>query len=233
VSVAIPGSFARYFLSIIGRCAALLTVLLLATPVAAECVGSRDILYEINLTLDLPDANVHRDRSIAELGELYLHGPHGRVLGLTNARLEVAWHVGFEFKPDIDAPGTHCLWVRRVSIDVRHPPPDVYVAREYPPGSCPYRAILAHEKAHVAAVRETVDRFKPRLRWVLTSLRIPTGRRPISVASPEAGQARVDKLMRDLAAPVIEEMAAALHGAHERLDSPTGYREVRKRCNDW
>lgn len=211
-----------------------LVLLSLAPPAGAtECVGSPDIPYDIDLTLDMPPAQVHRDRSIAELGEMHLHGGEGRVLGLTSAALEAAWRISFESQPNEASPGTHCLWVRRVEIAVRHPAPDVYVAREYAPGSCPYRAILAHEQAHVAAVRDTVNRFTPRLRWVLTSLRIPTGERPISVASPEAGQHRLDALMRELAEPVFEEMAAALRAAHAQLDSRASYREVRKRCRVW
>jgi hypothetical protein len=224
----------RRTLSLAQTCAAFAVVLpLTALPAAAACVGTRDIPYDIDLALDMPKPRLHRDRSIAELGEMHLHGAAGRVLGLTETNLEVAWHVGFEFRPDAEAPGNHCLWVRRVAIEVRHPAPDVYVAREYAPGSCPYRAILAHEQAHVDAVRDTVNRFTPRLRWVLTSLRIPTGRRPISVDSPEAGQARLEALMKELADPVIAEMAAALRAIHERLDSPAGYREVRKRCRNW
>jgi len=205
-------------------------VLPFAQPAAAECVGAGDIPYDIELALDMPPARLHRDRSVAELGQMQLHDPAGRVLGLTNVGLEIAWHVGFESRPDGAA---YCLWVRRVAIDVRHPAPDVYIAREYAPGSCPYRAILAHEQAHVAAVRDTVNRFTPRLRWVLTSLRIPTGRRPISVDSPESGTDRLAKLMRELAAPVFEEMAAAVREANAKLDSPASYREVRKHCRDW
>lgn len=211
--------------------AALAVVLpLLAAPALADCVGSRDIPYDIELSLDLPPARLHRDRSIADLGELHLHGPDSRVLGLTTAGLEVAWRVRFETEADGAA---YCLWVRRVAIDLRHPPPDVYIAREYAPGSCPYRAILAHEQAHVAVIRETVNRFTPRLRWVLTSLRIPTGRRPIPVDSPEAGKERLAKLMHELAAPVIEDMAAAVREANAKLDSPASYRSVRRRCRKW
>jgi hypothetical protein len=81
--------------------------------------------------------------------------------------------------------------------------------------------------------REQIDRYLPRLRWVLTSLRIPTAERPIYVTSAEAAKSEVRVLMKDLAEPLFQEMSQALRKAQAKLDSPASYRRLRKQCKRW
>ena len=201
-----------------------------AAAEAEECLGSREIPYDIDLEIDTPQARVHHDRNIAQLGRMALHGPEGLVLGVANTGLDFGWRVGFEWRPQGEA---FCFWVRLTVLTIRHPSPDIYVAREYRRGSCNYRAILAHEQQHIQISRELINRYIPRLRWVLTSLRIPTGRRPLLVESPEAAKSRVQALMKDLAEPLFREMAKALREAQAKIDSPASYRRLFKQCKRW
>jgi hypothetical protein len=197
---------------------------------AGDCPRSRDIPYDIELEIETPQARLHHDRSIAELGRMAVHGPSGRILGLADGGLDFGWRVGFEWRPQ---GAGFCFWVRRTALTIRHPSPDIYVAREYRRGGCNYRAILAHERRHIQASRELIDRYTPRLRWVLTSLRIPTGERPILVASLEAAKSQVEALMKALAEPLFREMIAALKEAQAKIDSPASYRRLHKKCKKW
>ncbi len=197
---------------------------------AEECPGSREIPYDIDLEIDTPRARVHHDRDIAQLGRMALHGAKGRVLGVANTGLDFGWRVAFEWRQEGAA---FCFWVLRTTLTIRHPSPDIYIAREYRRGSCAYRKILAHEQRHIRISRDHINRYVPRLRWVLTSLRIPTGRRPLLVESPEAAKSRVQALMKDLAEPLFHEMAKVLREAQAKIDSPASYRRLLKQCKRW
>jgi len=197
---------------------------------ATECPGNPDIDHEIELVIDIPEPRLHHDLGIAELGRNAPHVSSGRVLGLADTGLEFGWGVRFEWQAWDDG---FCFWVRRTELMIRHPSPDIYVAREYRRGSCPYRAILAHERQHISISREQINRYLPRLRWVLTSLQIPTGERPIFVDSAEVAKRDIRALMKDLAEPLFQEMIAALRAAQAELDSVASYRRLRKACNSW
>jgi hypothetical protein len=201
-----------------------------AAQATAACPGDPGIDHDIELKIDIPEPRLHHDLGIAELDRKALHGPGQRVLGLADTGLEFGWAVRFEWQ----ARGAgYCFWVRRTELAVRHPSPDIYVAREYRRGGCPYRVILAHERQHMSTSRAQIDRYLPRLRWVLTSLRIPTGERPIFVTSAEAAKAEVRALMKELADPLFRELAQALRAAQAKLDSPASYRRLRKQCKRW
>jgi hypothetical protein len=197
---------------------------------AAQCQGSPEISYDIDLDIDIPKARLHHDRGIAELGRMAFHGPRGKILGMANTGLDFGWRVGFEWRPEGEA---FCFWVRRTELTIHHPSPDIYVAREYRRGTCSYRAVLAHEQQHIRASRELINRYIPRLRWVLTSLRIPTGQRPVLVGSPEEAKSEVRALMKDLAEPLFHEMAKALRAAQAKIDSPASYQRLFRRCKKW
>ena len=206
--------------------------LMVSTEVVAalECPDNPDIEHEIELVIDIPEPRLHHDLGIAELGREASHGPDKRVLGLADIGLEFGWAARFEWQ---EWDGGFCFWVRRTALTIRHPSPDIYVAREDRRGSCPYRAILAHERQHMSISREQINRYLPRLRWVLTSLQIPTGGRPVFVDSAEAAKSDIRALMKDLAEPLFQEMIAALRAAQAELDSTASYRRLRKACNNW
>ena len=201
-----------------------------SAQVTADCPGDPDIDHDIELAIDIPEPRLHHDLGIAELGRRAPHGPGKRVLGLANTRLDFGWAVRFEWQAWGDG---FCFWVRRTELTIRQPSPDIYVAREYRRGSCAYRAILSHERQHMSISRGQINRYLPRLHWVLTSLRIPTGVRPIFVASAEAAKSEVRALMKDLAEPLYEEISLALRAAQAKLDSEASYRRLRKACKNW
>ncbi len=195
-----------------------------------ECPGDPGIDHDIELKIDIPEPRLHHDLGIAGLNRRAPHGPRQRVLGLAEAGLEFGWSVGFEWR---QWGAGYCFWVRRTVLAIRQPSPDIYVAREYRRSSCAYQAILAHERQHMSNSRQQINRYLPRLRWVLTSLRIPTGERPIFATSTEAAKTEVRALMKELAEPLFQEIGQALRAAQAKLDSPASYRRLRKACKNW
>ena len=201
-----------------------------AAMAASDCRGDPEIGYDIDLAIEIPEPRLHHDLSVAQLGRMAIHRPRERVLGLANVGLDFGWSVGFEWRPRGDG---FCFWVRRTELTIRHPSPDIYIAREYRRGTCPYRTILGHERRHIRISKELINRYIPRLRWVLISLRIPTGERPVFVTSAEDAKPEIAALMKELAEPLFQEMAKALREAQAKIDSPTSYRRLRKACRNW
>ncbi len=197
---------------------------------APHCPADPGIAYDIALEIDIPEPQLHHDLGIAQLNRMAPHGPGKRVLGLADTGLAFGWSVGFQWQARGEG---FCFWVRHTELTIRNPSPDIYVAREYRRNSCPYRAILSHERQHMKISRAQIDRYLPRLRWVLTSLRIPTGGRPIFVTSAEAAKSEVQALMKELVEPLFEEMTEALRAAQAKLDSAASYRRLRQACKNW
>lgn len=194
------------------------------------CPWSADRAYDVVMQIDVPQARLHHDRSRAELNEISFHSPRARVLGLANTGLQFKWRVRYTANPFGDG---FCFWVNRVELTLRYPSPDIYVAREYRPGTCQFRVILEHEKEHYRISRAVLRRYAPRLQTALASLTIPTGLRPVLVDSPEAARDQVQALMRRQVDPIYREMAQNLRQVQAEIDSPTEYRRTFKQCRDW
>lgn len=62
--------------------------------------------------------------------------------------------------------GRECI-APRISVDLGHPPLQVYVAREFSEFSCPYRAVYAHEMQHVQLYRTELPRVEQAVRGAL------------------------------------------------------------------
>ncbi len=194
------------------------------------CPWSADRAYDVIMHIDVPQMRLHHDRSRAELNNISFHLPRAKVLGLAKTGLRFKWRVNYTANPFGDA---FCFWVHRVELTLRYPSPDIYVAREYRPGTCPYRVILEHETEHYRISRAVLRRYAPRLQTALASLTIPTGLRPVLVDSPEAARDEVQTLMRRHVDPIYREMVRTLRQAQAELDSPAAYRRTLKLCRDW
>lgn len=196
------------------------------------CPRSPRAPYEVNVRIEIPPVPVNHEFSIAELGELSFHGPRSRVLGLTKGGLQINRTSTTRYSSAPSGDG-FCFWVTAVDVTLSYRTMEVYVAKEYDPGTCAYRAILEHEKEHVRAARKNLNRYAPRVRSALTSLLIPTGREPAAVASPEDAEREVKALSRELLEPVYREMIESLRKTQAALDTPGEYRRVRRRCRKW
>ncbi len=194
------------------------------------CPWSADRAYDVNMHIDVPQARLHRDRTRAQLNNISFHSPRARVLGLANTGLQFKWRVNYTSSAFGDA---FCFWVNRVDLTLRYPSPDIYVAREYRPGTCQYGAILEHEREHYRISRAVLRRYAPRLQTALASLTIPTGLRPVLVDSPKAAGEKVQALMRRHVDPIHREMDRSLRKAQAEIDSPAEYRRTFNQCRDW
>lgn len=186
--------------------------------------------YRMDVKVEVPPVQVNRNLGRDQLTAMGPHGPNSQVLGLMNRELELSMEREYGY---VAVEDQYCYWVNSVMLTLRYRTLEVYVASEYSPRSCAYQAILAHEQRHVKIAKKYVTRYAPRLRSVLTSLRIPKPGSAKLAPSMDRARADMDTVFTELLAPVFEELNAEHQKAQARADLPQEYARVRRRCKKW
>jgi hypothetical protein len=149
---------------------------------------------------------------------------HGYVLGLTHTESHVTVQVDGELLQDA-AARRECV-LPRVSVTLYYEPIVVYVGREFAPGTCAYREILAHEMRHLKSYQEALPKVEERVRARLAP-RVQ-GRAVFA----DAGGAR-PMLQREIDAvwlPAIRAEMRAVELLQREIDSPQEYARLSKVC---
>jgi len=150
--------------------------------------------------------------------------PGSYVLGLTRAESRVAIAVHGRMLQD-PATGYECV-APRLEVNLYYLPIVVYVGREFAPGSCAYREILAHEMRHLEVYRD----FLPRAEKIVgEALARRFEGKPLYAP---AGQAR-SLLQREIDSgwmPFIKKEMAKVEILQAAIDTPQEYARLGKVC---
>lgn len=145
------------------------------------------------------------------------------MLGLTRRNDEFSLAVRF-------LTAGRCLWVEEVSARLGGDATDVYVASNYPAGTCEYNAVLTHENTHVAINAAVLKAFAPRigagLRAAVHALF------PVVSAGSEDGK-KVTAMLSAAVNPIYQEMIGELRRRNQALDSPYNYQRTQQLCHNW
>lgn len=119
--------------------------------------------------------------------------------------------------PSLTAPGgaRECA-SPRIYVDVSYDPLQVFVAREFNPYSCSYRAVYEHEMRHVALYRERLPQLEQTVR---AELERHYGNRPLYAPAGAALRqldAEVDAWLR----PFVKGEVARIEALQLDLDTP-------------
>jgi hypothetical protein len=148
----------------------------------------------------------------------------GFVLGLTRAESRVAVGIEGTIIGDPET-GTECLRPL-VQVTLSYEPIVIYVGREFEPGSCAYREILAHEMRHLKAYVDYLPKVESR---VLDRMAQRFDGRP--VVAPR-GQAlhRVQQELDRTWMPFLKREMAQAKARQAAIDSPKEYARLGKVC---
>lgn len=151
--------------------------------------------------------------------------PGHQVLGLTrgNATVQVASNMATLQ----DRSGRWECASPQITLSIGFSPLTVYVAREFPPGTCPYQAIHEHELRHVKAYQEHIDKIEKDLAEMLNA-RFATG-------SPWRGQIgeiapRLQRELNERWLPAIQRQLKAVEASQALIDTPEEYDRVADAC---
>jgi hypothetical protein len=194
------------------------------TPFQARC---EDTIGE-SVSVMSSKQNGHRvDNSYSFHGLSSMKGdraPGSYVLGLTRTESRVAVKVEGRMLSD-PATGYECI-APRLEVNLYYLPIVVYVGREFAPGTCAYREILAHEMRHLNIYLD----FLPRAEKVVSeALARRFEGKPLYAP---AGQAR-NLLQREINGgwmPFIKAEMAKVERLQAAIDTPQEYARLGKVC---
>jgi hypothetical protein len=205
----------------------------------AECVATPTpvLRYAVNVTLEVPEARLHHDRTrgqIRALAEIQANN-----VGLTTFDLGMERKIDATFL-STGEEGDDCFWVSEINVAFRYRSIDIYLVREYSEGSCEYKATLDHENQHVRADRAVVEKFVQEVRAALAppmagpaSASLPTYARPQwNTPFREAMQQAKAELGKILQ-PIYARMTQARNAAADALDTAARYEDVQSHCTNW
>jgi hypothetical protein len=209
-----------------------LALLVLLSPLSARaatpgaCPASKS---EVTLLLRLPEAIVDNSLPQPRLQELSGKAYHdGRTMGLY--RMELQYGIEAAVMAQESAAGL-CQWIERVTVRVILSPRQIYVVRERKPGTCPYDAVLAHERKHKAIDDEVFRENAPRLKRVLEAAiaGMPV-EHPVPPAEEAASKTRLVAPLRQVFQSAIDDVMAERNARQARLDNPGEYKHVGGAC---
>lgn len=189
-------------------------ILTLFVPGAGLCaawdVANRVLIEHGDLAID-------QTKTLAEITRAQANGgfaaEHGLGLFQNRMKLELAF----------EAPET-ALASRRLRLTTRlATTPIIYIAREFPPESCAYRAVLEHELLHQLYDREVLRAMPDEIRAITRQVFAPDA---LDWARPlDLGRLR-DRFIRQFKY-VYDGLSAR---RHQRIDSPEAYRRTSALC---
>lgn len=153
------------------------------------------------------------------------------VQGLTmlNDRLDIQ----ASWKEQRFSDGHVCLWPQAIKVMLGSAEEKVYVAADYPEGSCEYNAILGHEKRHVAINGESLRAHAGQIRQALMEgIRAST---PLPLSQPTADKSLLSRRLSSFAGPAVSQLRTDLMARNHEIDTPDAYRaeQARSGCRNW
>ena len=149
-----------------------------------------------------------------------------QVLGLTRGNAKVSFSIN---SPTIvDRTGRWECSSPQITVSYGLSPVTVYVAREFPEGSCAYKEIYEHEMRHVKAYREHIVNIEKVLSDALTA-RFSTGNPWRGPAGQT--QAQLQQELNERWTPFVLREFNRVEAAHAMIDTPEEYERVANACD--
>ncbi len=155
-------------------------------------------------------------------------GPAWHTQGLTQSSFEFDHNIPY-ITTDL-GNGLFCIQVQSVEMKIILRP-QVWVANEFPPGSCMYNAVKEHENKHVNVDRITTDRHLPQFRAALTEVSQNQGVfGPASYIEVNQELNQFVQEVLNVAGDETDRMQAEDNRAQRMVDTLQEYRRVAAEC---
>jgi hypothetical protein len=212
----------------IGICLIILAMTTAAVA-ATPCPAPGRAAIEVHLEQAPVTIRADLNRSaLSALAKGAAMGNHrGEVMGLTVANYALAYETEQMAQPMAD--GRWCARISKLTARLFLPETVVYVASDYPSGSCPYDEILAHERQHVAITEAELQRAGPRLETALRRIADQT----LVVDSADGAESAIDQAVSRVAQGFVADLSERAHRANRGIDTKANYRQVAGHCATW
>lgn len=124
-----------------------------------------------------------------------------------------------------------CVWATKVDV-ILHLKPTVYVARNFPPGTCQHNAILVHEQKHIKVDQDLALLYKPvfedTLQRAINAYRVVG---PIPVGQEDKVQSDMAAYLKQTIANVTYAFEKDRNVRQQAVDTRQEYDSVAAKCN--
>lgn len=149
--------------------------------------------------------------------------------GLTIGKLQTTYQLGIQRLLEMNTQQA-CVWLESVVINIRYAP-EVYIAAEYPYGSCRYQVTLEHEIQHVNIDIMTLNEYLPRIQSLVqaavNTLR-PAG--PMPAAMIENERQRILDYISGYVAQGLQEADQMRQRRQQQIDTREEYMRLSGLC---
>jgi hypothetical protein len=130
--------------------------------------------------------------------------------------------------------GVSCLYVKQVDLVVTLDS-TIFIAKDYPKGTCHYNAVLAHEKRHVAVDTQLVNKYSNiMVKAVNNTLKsIGYAQGPFPAARIPAVQAKIEAYLGEIVSQYAKNFTMERDMLQGQVDTLAEYDRVHALCKDW
>lgn len=125
--------------------------------------------------------------------------------------------------------GSFCARAQHVDARIGFKDVTIYIASEFPQGSCDYQAVLIHEQKHIEVNRQLLKEYVPKIQSRLEQYLKINGMFMVP------NEAYADKLLREKLSKVMDEITQEMSQENQKrqrlVDSPQEYAKNNTVCN--
>lgn len=148
--------------------------------------------------------------------------------GVTRGKITMETSILFRSQGNL--LGRYCLWQADVAINVSYRP-EVYIAKEYRPGSCRYTQTKLHEMRHVEVDKAVMKELLPELKRVATVRAAEIGvRGPFDDTQREAAKSILLHSMQDAVSAELDRIEKVRALRQQLIDTPGEYTRLSQTC---
>lgn len=199
-----------------------------------QCLDSQ-IVPTISFRTKNSKVTLNRSKSSAQIKRFasrinaYQPTIKGRLLGL--AYTEVQPKLGVHINSMHTGKSKKCIRLQKVQFEFGLKKSEIFIDRKYRPGTCAFKAILAHEREHMQINNHLMEKYAVRLEKDI--LKHAKAIRPFYASdSKRAAKSIVNDLMSRIR-PRISDFNEERSIENQKIDTPQSYKKVRSRCAKW
>ena len=187
---------------------------------------------KVSVKLKDPKPKINHTKTLKYINNRAQHGglrkANGLVLGLTHSA-QIS-NLKFEFQ--VKTLGNrNCFNITNVNADFGHKELEVFIPREYHPGTCQYNTVMRHEKEHVRVNREGIRKYAKLLRKELEKAVYRYN--PKQTKNPKTAQKEARNALGGAMRRVNKKFQNDITKKHAMIDKPGGPYDATGACRKW
>lgn len=200
-------------------------------PNSSAPQGRRSRFHRFRVMVSAATPEVRHGLSLKEIAKLPGAARGLKTQGMTVIKHSMATHTRFS---TTKGAASVYAWFDDVILEVSVSSTIIYIPKEYPPDSCEYEAVLAHERLHGRAARAQAALLAEKLETTLSVCEgLPTRFDPVIATNFDAAAETLKIAVAKVVDPVYERYEKDEAAVQASLDRPDPYDAVYKKCSGW